>query len=160
MTWPSPCPHNYERALTCVFDAMSWPLLTQLYIKTQLENNYLDSETWVETFGKLLLLERVYVRGHALKSFLEALVYKTKEAEISETAYRDVFFPKLRHIDLRITSIMTDMLLDCLMERWERKAEVRELRLNNCCYVSSNDVERLKEAVVDVVWDGIEQEEF
>ena len=158
LTWPSRHPHNHEKALTCVFDAMSWPFLAQLYIKIEnfiSSENCIDSETWVKTFGKLPL-EKAYVEGSALKSFLEALVYKTKEAEKSETAYRDVSFPKLRHIDLRNTSIVTDMLLDCLMERWERKAEVQELRLNNCCYVSSNDIERLKE-IVDVVWDGMEK---
>ena len=43
------------------------------------------------------------------------------------------------------------------MERCERKAEIQVLRLENCYYISSDDVERFEE-VVDVIWDGIEQE--
>ena len=50
-----------------------------------------------------------------------------------------------------------DMLLDCLMERCERNAEVQTLRLDDCSYLSSDDVKRLEEIVVDVIWDGIEQ---
>ena len=69
LTWPSQHPHNHEKALTCVFDAMSWPFLAQLYKKIK---NF-DSETWVKTFGKLPL-EKVYVEGSVLKSFLEALL--------------------------------------------------------------------------------------
>ena len=44
------------------------------------------------------------------------------------------------------------------MERCERKAEVQVLRLDDCYYLSSEDVERLEEIVVDVIWDGVEQE--
>ena len=32
------------------------------------------------------------------------------------------------------------------------------LHLDDCYYTSSDDVERLKEVVVDVIWDGVEQE--
>ena len=50
------------------------------------------------------------------------------------------------------------MLLDCLMERCERNAEIQTLRLDNCYYISSNDVKRLEEIVVNVIWDGVDQE--
>ena len=155
-------PHNYVKALTCAFDAMSLPFLTQLQISTL---DYIDSQTWVKTFGKLPLLERVCVQTPAPNSFLEALVYKTKAAEKSKTAYCNVSFPKLRYIHLdgadffgtspKSTSI--DMLLDCLMERCERNAEVQTLCLDECSYLSSDDVTLLEEIVVDVDWDGIEQ---
>ena len=69
---------------------MSFPFLTQLHISTY---NYIDSQTWVKTFGKLPLLERVGVWSSAMRWFLEALVYKTKAAEKSEIAYRNVTFP-------------------------------------------------------------------
>ena len=161
LTWPLPHPHNHDKALTYAFDALSFPFLTQLDIS--IEDDHIHSQTWVKTFGKLCLLNHVClcVGYTVLGSFLEALVYQTKAAEKSESAYRDVSFPNLRHIDLGNTSFSTkrvEMLLDCLMERWERKAEVQVLRLNDCYCVSSGDVERLKEVVVDVIWDGIEQE--
>ena len=161
LTWPSPHPRNHVKALTCAFDAMSLPFLTQLQISTFL---YIDSRTWVKTFGKLPLLERVCVQGgYAPRSFLQALIYKAKGAKKSKTAYCNVSFPKLRHIELEGTdffetgTISVEMLLDCLMERCERNAEVWVLRLDNCYYISSNEVERLNEIVVDVIWDGIEQ---
>jgi hypothetical protein len=43
------------------------------------------------------------VQGFEPHSFFEALVYKTQAAEKSETAYRNVSFPRLRHIDLEGT---------------------------------------------------------
>ena len=127
LTWPSPQPRNHVKALTCVFDAMTLPLqvLTQLQISTLA---YIDSQTWVETFGKLPLLERVCVQSHATHSFLEALIYKPKAAEKSKTAYSNVSFPKLRYIHVKGAnfdgtipwSLSVDMLLDCLRERCER----------------------------------------
>ena len=164
LTWPSPHRHNHVKALTCAFDAMSLPFLTQLQISTL---DYIDSKTWVKTFGKLPRLELVCVQSYIPHSFLEALVHKTKAAEKSITAYRNVSFPKLRYIHLEGTgffgsdmgTLSVDMLLDYLMERCERNAEVQVLRLGDCHYIMSKDVERLKEVVVDVIWDGIEQED-
>ena len=164
LEWPSPQPHSYARALTCAFDAMSLSFLTQLHISTW---DCIDSQTWVETFGKLSLLEQVCVQSYAPQPFFEALVYKTKAAETSRTAYCVVSFPKLRHIYLVSTgftfianssAISVDTLLDILMERCERNAEVQVLWLEDCYYILSDEVERLKEVVVvDVIWDGIEQ---
>ena len=156
LTWPcSPPPHNHAKALTCAFDAMSLHFLTQLQISNL---DYIDSQTWVKTFGKLPRLELVWVQSDAPLSFLEALVYKRKRS-------KRVSFRKLRSIYLEGTvfatsprSVSIDMLLDCLMERCERKAEVQVLSLDDCYYISSDDVKRLKEIVVEVNWDGIEQE--
>jgi F-box-like len=155
VTWSSSQPHIYVRALTCAFDVMSLSFLTQLRISTSDE---IDSQTWVNTFGKLPLLERVCVQGLEPYSFLEALVYNTKAAEKSKRAYCNVSFPKLRYIHLVGTdfanspSTSVDALLDYLMERYERNAEIQVLRLEHCC-ILSDDVERLKEVVVDVIWD-------
>jgi hypothetical protein len=163
LTWPTRQTHNYAKALTCAFDAMSLPFLTQLQIST---SNVIDSQTWVKTFGKLPLLERVFVQSYAIPSFLQALVYNTNAAEKSKTAYHNVSFPKLRYIHLRgnvfygrIREFVSfDMLLDYLMERCERNTEVQVLCLDECYYVGSDEVERLKEVVVDVIWDGVEPE--
>ena len=163
LTWPSSQPHNRVKTLTRALGAMSLAFLTQLQISNF---DYIDSQMWVKTFGKLPLLERVCVLSYAPRLFLEALVYKTKAAEKSKAAYRNVFFPKLLYINLNGTdfdgtilgSISLDMLLDYLMERCERNAEVQVLRLDDCYNISFDDVERLKEIVVDVIWDGVEQE--
>jgi len=139
------------------------PFLTQLQISTL---DYINSQTWVKTFGKLPLLEQVFAQGSASHSFLEALVYKSKAAEKSKTAYRSVSFPKLRYIHLygavffgtALNTTSVDTLLDYLMERCERNAEVQTLRLDDCYHISFDDVERLEEVVVDVIWDGLEQD--
>ena len=137
---------------------MNFSFLTQLQITT---DDYIDSQTWIRTFGKLPLLERVYVQGYSARSFLEALVYKTKAAEKSKTAYCNVSFPKLRYIHLvgidfesDSPTTLLDALLECLMERYERNAEVQVLRLENCYSLLPDDVERLEEVVVDVIWEG------
>ena len=155
LIWPSSQPHNHVKALTCAFDAMSLYFLTDLQISTE---DCIDSQTWVKTFGKLPQLEQVRVEDTlSLDSFLEALVYKTKAADKSKIANRNVSFPKLRCIHLeRIEFESVDMLLECLMERCERNTEVQVLRLEDCD-ISPDEVERLKEIVVDVIWDGREK---
>ena len=166
LIWPSSPPTNnvnFMKAFTCVFDAMSLPFLTHLWASTI---NYIDALTWIKAFIKLPLLEWVSMRSYATHRFLEALVYKTQTAEKLKTAYRNVLLPKLHYICLEGTnfdatilgSISVDKLLDYLMERCERDAEVQVLCLDGCYYISSDDVARLKEIVVDVIWDGVERE--
>ena len=169
LAWPSSARSNCAnigKALTYAFDAMSLPFLTHLRIST---SDYIDSPTWIKTFEKLPLLEWVSVRGYGIHAFLGALAYKTKAlaAEKSKTAYRNILLPKLRYIHLDRTdfgatisafSISVDMLLEYLMERCEKDAEVQVLRLDGCYHISSDDVARLKKNVVDVIWDGLEQE--
>ena len=160
LSWPSSHHHNHEKTVTCAFNAMSLPFLTQLQISNA---GYVYSQTWVKTFGRLPLLEQVCLRGNSPHSFLEALIYKKKAAEKSKSAYRAVSFPKLRHIHLDNVNFdqdltpTIDILIDCLMERYERKAEVQVLRLDDCYCVTFDDVERLEEIVVDVIWDEVEQ---
>ena len=159
LKWFSSQSHDYVKTLRSAFDVMNLSFLTQLQI---LVLDEIDSQTWVETFGKLPLLEQVCLQGFELqpRPFLEALVYKREAAEKSKTAYCNVSFPKLRYIHLvgidfqsDSPTTLLDALLDCLMERYERNAEVQVLRLENCHPLLPDDVERLKE-VVDVIWDG------
>ena len=148
---------SYVEALTCALDAMSLSFLTQLQISTMYP---IDSQTLVKTFGKLPLLERVWVQRYTLSRFLEALVYKTKGTEESEAAYRNVSFLKLRYVHLErvhFKPTQIDTLLDCLMERYERNAEIQVLRLDDCYDILPYEVEKLKEVVVDVIWDRIMQ---
>ena len=106
-------------------------------------------------------MERVCLKGCEIHGFLEALAYKTTAAETSKTAYHDVSFPKLRYMCLEVIDFgptLTNVLLDRLMERYERNAEVKVLHLDCCYCISSDDIKKLKEIVVDVIWDGLEQE--
>ena len=101
------------------------------------------------TFGELPLLKWAYVHcSTTADSLLEALVYKTKQP----SRYRKQLTatPPFRNF-----AILTNMLLGCPMpmERCEINVELQVLRLNNCYYVSSDDVKRLEKAVVDVIWD-------
>ena len=162
LAWLSPRIVNFARVLTSAFNAMNLSFLTQLQISI---DDYIGSKTWVKTFGKFPRLEQVCTRYNSTHSFLEALVYKSEAAEKSKTAYRKVSFPKLLYIHVKggyfptttshLPSTSVDKLLDYLMERCERNAEVQVLHLVECD-ISSNIVERLKEVVVDVIWDGIE----
>ena len=148
---------RYVKALTSLLDAISFSFLTQLKISNF---DYFDTRTWVKTFGKLPLLERVCIQSNAINCFLDALVYKTKAAEKSITAYRSFAFPKLRYISLEDTNFdygatSFEMLLDCLVER---NAKIQELRLDRCRCISPNDVAKLKGIVDDVIWDGADSD--
>ena len=170
LTWPLRLRHSHGKVLTNAFDAMNLSFLTQLQL-SYLSPSCIDSKTWAETFGRLPLLEWVCMRRSTPHSFVEALVYEPK-ADVKSKVACSVSFPKLRNIHLegtcfgsrleisRYRSLSVEKLLDYLMERCDRKAEIQVLRLDNCSYISSGDVERLKEIVVDVTWDGVEQEDL
>ena len=156
LTWLSPKLHDYVEGSTSAFDSMNFHFLTQLHISTE---NYIDSQTWAKFFGRLPLLERVCAKTGSTHSFLKALVCEAKAAEKSRTGYRNVSLPGLRYIYLEGTIFFkttpVDMLLDYFKERCERNAEIQVLYLVECLYISSDDLERLKEIVLDVIWDGI-----
>jgi predicted ABC-type ATPase len=50
-----------------------------------------------------------------------------------------------------------EYLRDCLMERYERKAELTKLRLPDCDNFSLYEVDSLKEIVVDVYVENSEE---
>jgi len=157
LTWSSSNLQTYVKVLIAVYNAMDLRTLTQLQLSSSL---HIDPKTWVKTFGKLPLLERVHVKNDVVYSFLDALRHKTEAADRSITAYRSVSFPKLRYISMSGTQfecIPVDKLMDILMERYERNAEIQALQLEDCHNILEDDVERLREIVVDVDWDGIEQ---
>ena len=164
LKWTS-IPHTYReyaKVLTAAFDVMDLHALTRLNLST---GNSIDSKTWLKTFGKLPLLEQVHVQSFAAQSFFDAVVHKTKAANKSIAAYRTVSFPRLRSIYMvacdfsepSLGSISVEMLMDYLMERCERNAEVHELHLDDCYHIMAEDVERLREIVVDVHWDRLVQ---
>ena len=76
-----------------------------------------------------------------------------------------VYFPSLLHLTIENAKFDSGYngqyaelkdLKDCLMERYERKSEVRELTLSECHRLTTKLVEELREIVADVIWDGLE----
>jgi len=49
-------------------------------------------------------------------------------------------------------------LIDCLISRYELGGEVRELHLADCSCLYEDKVQSLKEIVVNVQWDSVEQD--
>jgi hypothetical protein len=74
-----------------------------------------------------------------------------------------VLVPKMRTLVLGQADFTEDgypleRLRHCLIMRYENKAEVRNLHLNDACWLYELDVEELEQIVANVVWDQVEQE--
>ncbi|KAF9466077.1 hypothetical protein BDZ94DRAFT_1252052 [Collybia nuda] len=90
----------------------------------------------------------------------------------TKSAIPPVCFPNLRTLTLEevdfvdrsisepTSSMAVSTFMDCLMERTEKKADVHDLRLTSCSHLFEDDVEKLKEIVTEVSWDGIERGGF
>ncbi|KAF8810886.1 hypothetical protein BYT27DRAFT_7253263 [Phlegmacium glaucopus] len=164
LIWPTRLFENdldrHARVLIATFEVMNLRALTQLELST---SHRIDPTTLLKTFGRLSLLERVRVVGRAGHPFISALVHKSEAANTSIAAYRTVSFPGLRYICMNCTDlsdsviggISLDKLMDCLMERYERNAEIQELSIDDCYFIWASEVERLQEIVVHVDCDKV-----
>ncbi|KAF8805100.1 hypothetical protein BYT27DRAFT_7258583 [Phlegmacium glaucopus] len=160
-SFPSYDAQKYAKALTATFDAMDLHALIQLEVST---SYHIDSKTWLKTFARLSRLEWVRVTSSVVRSFINALVHKSQAANTSIAAYRTVSFPGLRRICMdnnlgepNLGGISVNELLDCLMERYERNAEVQELYLERCYDIRTSEVERLREIVVHLGRNRVER---
>jgi hypothetical protein len=113
------------------------------------------------TFGHLHHLKKVTVVGKCLVEFIEALGRKGRNHNTQLSVYHSVAFPALELLWIKSGlfedgSCTVETLQDCLMERYERKAELLKLKLTDCCKLFHSDVENLREIVVDVEWDELE----
>ncbi|KAF7302662.1 F-box domain-containing protein [Mycena chlorophos] len=71
-----------------------------------------------------------------------------------------LFFPALRHLEIEGTDFDDEnlgRLETMLMARCERRQEISRLELFDCTRLRADDVALLRDIVVDVVWDGLEQ---
>ena len=72
-------------------------------------------------------------------------------------------FPELRTLTLcqfsfdQVDDLPLDSLLQSLIWRYEFGAEIEKLDLQDCFRLDEDDVDLLREVVVDVFWDGVEQ---
>jgi F-box-like len=130
-------------------------------------------QSWVAAFGHLVQCKTVNVRGPPAYGLALALAAEmdgegkpfVSSSVDGEGTVPGVFLPGLRKLLIEDTDFGDDMrcglffddLLEGLMDRSEREADVRELHLVECSRISEVEVALLREVVVDVVWDGIEQ---
>ncbi|EDR14561.1 uncharacterized protein LACBIDRAFT_305271 [Laccaria bicolor S238N-H82] len=143
-------------------------------------SSQMTEQTWLRRFGKLAHLRSIRAQGMAVHMLLLAMIAEpgtTTGASVpTNSSTRNhsrnprkmpptVYFPSLRHLTIEDTSFDSDYdhesaelegLKDCLMERYERKAEVRKLTLSQCHRLTAEHVDELKDIVVDVIWDGLE----
>ena len=153
--------------------------LKQLASLDVLYASQMTEQTLLRSFGKLAHLRSIRARGMAIDTLVSAMIAEPRTAtstngsanlstrkpsRIGREMPPAVYFPSLLH--LTIENIYFDTgngayagvrdLKDCLMKRYERKAEVRELTLSRCHGLTTELVDELREIVVDVIWDGWE----
>ena len=153
--------------------------LKQLASLDVLYASQMTEQTLLRSFGKLAHLRSIRARGMDIDTLVSAMIAEPRTAtstngsanlstrkpsRIGREMPPAVYFPSLLH--LTIENIYFDTgngayagvrdLKDCLMKRYERKAEVRELTLSRCHGLTTELVDELREIVVDVIWDGWE----
>ena len=146
--------------------------LEQLSSLDVLEAGEMTEQTLLRSFGKLAHLRFIRARELALQTLLSAMIAEPSTANSTDVSANlstrkhssnqremplAVYFPSLLHLTIEDTNFdyaMLKDLKDCLMERYERKAEVRELTLSRCRHLTTELVDVLRDIVVDVIWDG------
>ena len=148
--------------------------LEQLASLDVLTTCHIMEQTLLRRFGKLAQLRSIRAPGLALRTLLSAMIAEPSTGSSTNASQNlstqkhsynrremppAVYFPSLLHLTVEKANFdpaKLDDLKDCLMERYERKAEVRELTLSQCYRLSAKHVDELREIVVDVIWDGLE----
>ncbi|KAG5723409.1 hypothetical protein E4T56_gene13779 [Termitomyces sp. T112] len=142
-----------------------------------------STKMWMSTFGLLHKLHSMHVAGQSAHALVAALHEEIQiETSTSPSATPEgmkgirrpglcrkrsaVYFPQLKSLtmedvsfvdgDTSATTTLSD-LQNCLVERSERKAEIQELRLQECSHLLEEDVKALRYFVPSVDWDEIVQ---
>lgn len=131
-------------------------------VQTLVIDNDLGQDVIRRSFGQSTDIRCVELEvGAGVSDFLQVLTYKPEGYEYLESAYRSLTFPALQSLKFNRVSfspiVEFEVVLDCLMERYERGAELQKLIFHNCFYIDKDDVRLLREIVADVEWDEIEQ---
>ena len=122
---------------------------------------------FLECFGNLQQLRSVTLKEGVIHSFLQMLMVK-KGKKRDRKSYYKVTCPALQSLEIRGAIFSPDHedglsfeeLEDCLMERCNRNAPLRDLILSDCVNLFEEDVDLLREIVVDVDWDEYEEAYF
>ena len=154
--------------------------LEQLASLNVLTTDQTTEQTLLRSFGKLAYLRSIHAQGLVVHTLLSAMIAEpstTTGASVpANSSMRNrsrnrrkispaIYFPSLLHLTIEDTNFDSgyedvyaelEDLKDCLMERYERKAEVDKLTLCQCHRLTADHVHELREIVVDVFWDGLE----
>ncbi|KAI0741686.1 hypothetical protein C8Q80DRAFT_1356970 [Daedaleopsis nitida] len=126
--------------------------------------------SWSEIFTGVPNVTFLSITGDQTKVLTDALStpYPSSSGKKKSTS-TTLLLPRLEVVkfsDIRLLSLdgdltpkFLDLLIDCLMTRCNYNMAVAELRLVQCMNTLSKDVDRLKEIVANVVWDGVEDME-
>jgi len=144
----------------------------------------ITKKTWTNTFGFLPKLHSVHIAGESGHAFVAALRDEIPTEALTSpvtpggmlgvkrpglrrrrSAVPTVYFPHLKSLVIEDMSFEEhadksapfDDLQNCIKERFERKAEIQELRLRECSHLYEGKVEELKEIVPNIDWDEVEQ---
>lgn len=177
LSWPRYDPSILEGVMTAACRSLALSHLRYLHLS---HLDHVSPSAWADTFGNLSKLHTLHVIANSPHSVIDALCeVPTADTPKSSRSQRAntipilrrrksmvpaVIFPHLRTLILEAVNfnderegMSFDTLRDCLMKRCEHKAELHELRLQDCSYLLDEDIDLLKEIVVDVGWDGMEQ---
>ncbi|KAF8971189.1 hypothetical protein BDZ97DRAFT_1788213, partial [Flammula alnicola] len=115
----------------------------------------LDTETWAQTFGTLPALRSIHIE-HSVASFFDALVYGISDSQSG--SFPLIPFQALESISISYSweDVLEDsfsLVIQRLIERYELGAEIHQLFLKDCSWLSRRDLGLLREVVVDVAWD-------
>lgn len=171
LIWPRYDPSVLEGVMSTACRSLPLSHLRCLRL-SHLDN--VTSSTWADTFGRLSKLHVLHVIANSPHSLIDALcgvcAVDTPKPTTSpilrkrKSTIPTINFPSLQTLILEAANfndvhegMSLNRLRDCLMKRCEYRAEVHELRLDDCSYLLDEDIELLKEIVVDVGWDGLEQ---
>jgi hypothetical protein len=119
--------------------------------------------TWLNAFGHLTSLRSIHVHGPSAFAFISALSIGSENSQMGNDT-KEIFLPGLHGIWLEGACFedphdFFNNLQDCLMSRCHWNVEVRELHLLGCYQLDRDQVELLKEIVVDVDWVQEESED-
>lgn len=138
----------------------------------------IPTTNWLSTFGGLAHLVNIDVKQSSAWGLVDALMPVVnpevqdglgKDSTSMETtdiiASAGVFFPALETLVLRDVAFSSegdedmsvDDLQDCLIGRYECRAEIQRLYLFDCFSLQNEEVNLLREITVDVRWDGVVQ---
>ena len=153
--------HSSEKVLQEFIKRLPLSKLKSLGLKADACNE----TTLLECFGNLQQLGSVTLHGCVTRSFLQMLIVKKGKGRDRKSYYK-VTCPALRSLKIMRATLSPDHedgfsfeeLEDCLMERCHRNAELRKLILSGCVDLFEEDVDLLREVVVDVDWDQWEEE--